>query len=73
MLLWTCVNFVSLTTLAILGNHNHLIGIRIPSLFPFLSTIHSWAEIPLVANISVFNSLYAINMVAGKCFIYYNL
>ena len=66
MLLWTLVNFVTLTFLALLGNYNHLISIQIPTFYPFIQTYHYWEDISLVQNIAVFNTLYAFNMGAGN-------
>merc|ERR1711874_152849 len=66
MLLWTFVNSVCLTMLAILGNHNQQIGIQIPTFYPFVQTNHYWAKIPLVQNISTFNSLFILSMAAGN-------
>ena len=65
MLLWTSVNCVTLTTLAILGNYNHLLNIQVPTFYPFIQAYHYWTDIPLVQNIATFNTLYAFNIGSG--------
>jgi len=65
MILWTIVNGVILTIIAFFVNNNDQFNIVIPSFFPFVSTDHHWAEIPLVNNLLIFNSLYIIILVTG--------
>ena len=65
------VNGLCLTMLTILANHNQQIGIQIPTFYPFVQTNHFWAKIPLVQNISTFNSLYILSMAAGTFSFFY--